>query len=214
MTGEICEKCGREIPNHQQAYVVGGKIVCAECDKLLRSEQVPQPASSPEPCPEIRKGTEKNASLRNRILVAIGIVIIAVVLWNMYFSGSKYQVETKIVRKKDWASNDLSKASVMLRVKITTTGNPESLAVVFFGPSGDTSIQDIESRALMDYEATVEFLLSSWGYQYGYGYSVDPKPGSYTLMIRKERNGKIIFKKKIDITSDMIEHAEIVESNG
>lgn len=47
--GEICFKCGRLLPRSKQAYVVGGKIVCAECDKLLRSEQVPQPAPSPKP---------------------------------------------------------------------------------------------------------------------------------------------------------------------
>jgi len=44
---EICFKCGRVLLSSEQAYVVRGKIVCAECDKLLQSKQAPQPAPSP-----------------------------------------------------------------------------------------------------------------------------------------------------------------------
>ena len=48
---EICFKCGRLLLSSEQAYIVRGKIVCAECDKVLRSEQVPHPApSSPKVC--------------------------------------------------------------------------------------------------------------------------------------------------------------------
>jgi phage FluMu protein Com len=48
---EICFKCGRVLLRSEQAYLVKGKIVCAECDKLLRSVQSPLPApSSPKTC--------------------------------------------------------------------------------------------------------------------------------------------------------------------
>ena len=45
---ETCSKCGRLLPPSQQACVFGGMIVCAECDKVLRSKQTPQQAVSTE----------------------------------------------------------------------------------------------------------------------------------------------------------------------
>lgn len=195
---EICSNCGRVLLRFEQAYLVGGKIVCAECDKLLRSEQVPQPAPSPEPLPEIRKGTEKNASLKKLIFVLVGVFgAILLLLRGFGFFGTKYQVETKIVKEK---GSDF----IELKVKITTR-DPESLAVVFFGPRG-TRTEDIEKSDLMDYEATVSFLLSSWEYNAYRSGTVDPRPGSYTLMIRRERDGKVVFKTNVNITSDMIKH--------
>jgi len=46
---EICSNCGREMPRSEQAYVLEGKIVCAECDNTLRSGPVDEPAAAPEP---------------------------------------------------------------------------------------------------------------------------------------------------------------------
>lgn len=46
---EICSNCGREIGRSEQAYVFEGKIVCAECDNALRSNQIVQPTEIPEP---------------------------------------------------------------------------------------------------------------------------------------------------------------------
>jgi hypothetical protein len=46
---EACSKCGRLLPPSQQACVFGGMIVCAECDRALRSKQAPQSAPSPKP---------------------------------------------------------------------------------------------------------------------------------------------------------------------
>jgi hypothetical protein len=46
---EACSKCGRLLTHSQQACVFGGMIVCAECDKVLRNKQAPQPAPSPKP---------------------------------------------------------------------------------------------------------------------------------------------------------------------
>ena len=34
---EKCVECGYQIPRTEQAYVFKGKIVCAECDKILRN---------------------------------------------------------------------------------------------------------------------------------------------------------------------------------
>ena len=61
---EICSNCGRLLLHSEQAYVVRGKIVCPECDKLLRSEQAPQPTPSPKPFPETRKGIMKSEMRR------------------------------------------------------------------------------------------------------------------------------------------------------
>jgi hypothetical protein len=46
---EICSNCGREIARLEQAYVFAGKIVCAECDRSLRSISVAEPTEIPEP---------------------------------------------------------------------------------------------------------------------------------------------------------------------
>jgi hypothetical protein len=43
MATEICENCGRQIGNHEQAYVCTGSIVCNQCNKILRPKT---PASS------------------------------------------------------------------------------------------------------------------------------------------------------------------------
>jgi hypothetical protein len=45
---EICSNCGREIGRSEQAYVFEGKIVCAECDKALRTNLIVEPAEIPE----------------------------------------------------------------------------------------------------------------------------------------------------------------------
>lgn len=49
MSVEICSNCGRVLLSSEQAYIVKGKIVCAECDRALRSKQAPQPTSLPKP---------------------------------------------------------------------------------------------------------------------------------------------------------------------
>jgi hypothetical protein len=46
---EICSNCGREMPRSEQAHVFEGKIVCAECDNALRSNQIAEPNEIPEP---------------------------------------------------------------------------------------------------------------------------------------------------------------------
>ena len=61
---EVCSKCGRLLPPSQQACVFGGMIVCAECDKVLRSKQAPQPAPLPKPSPGTRKGIMKSEMRR------------------------------------------------------------------------------------------------------------------------------------------------------
>ena len=54
---EICSNCGREIGRTEQAYIFEGKIVCVECDKELRTNQIVQPTGIPEPA-EIAKPTQ------------------------------------------------------------------------------------------------------------------------------------------------------------
>ncbi len=46
---EICSNCGRAISRSEQAYIFEGNIVCAECDKELRSGPLPEPLAVPEP---------------------------------------------------------------------------------------------------------------------------------------------------------------------
>ncbi|MHC4641046.1 MAG: LIM domain-containing protein [Planctomycetota bacterium] len=46
---EICSNCEREIGRSEQAYVFDGKIVCAECDNTLRSNEMTEPPAAPEP---------------------------------------------------------------------------------------------------------------------------------------------------------------------
>jgi uncharacterized membrane protein len=54
---EICSNCGRLLLHSEQAYIARGKIVCAECDKALRSAQVPQPTPLP---PKTRATSESS----------------------------------------------------------------------------------------------------------------------------------------------------------
>lgn len=46
---EICSNCGKEIGRSEQAYVFEGKIVCVECDKALRTNQIPETTERTEP---------------------------------------------------------------------------------------------------------------------------------------------------------------------
>jgi hypothetical protein len=137
----------------------------------LRSKQVPQAASSPpKPFPETKKGTEKDASLRNRrILAAIGIVIVAVVLWKVCFSGPNIAVTEKIRRHKEPLSNE----QVLLEVTVTTltTKKPEDLIVVLNGPWGTdwgTRTHTIDNSCfLRDGSWTGRFLLSDSEFKAG-----------------------------------------------
>lgn len=45
---EICSNCGRELRRSEQACVFKGEIVCAECDRKLRSDSGLQSTSLPE----------------------------------------------------------------------------------------------------------------------------------------------------------------------
>ncbi len=69
---EICSNCGREIGRSEQAYVFGGKIVCAECDNALRSNQtvqpteIPKPAAAPEPTTSAELQFEESNKSRPR----------------------------------------------------------------------------------------------------------------------------------------------------
>lgn len=56
---EICSKCERAISRSEQAYVFEGSIVCAECDKELRSGPQSQLAAMPEEVITIEPATEE-----------------------------------------------------------------------------------------------------------------------------------------------------------
>lgn len=187
---EICFKCGRLLLSSEQAYVVGGKIVCAECDKLLRSEQVLQPALSPDPLPETRKDTKKDASLRNCVLAAIGIIIVAVVLWNMFFSAPKYQVEEKIKNTK--YDHYLS---------VTVAGPADDIAVMLISPSGKCLKETIEKINMSIGPATVDFDLV---FQLGsesplviWPDKIEQKTIKWRLVVKRIKNLKTIYEKEI-----------------
>jgi len=46
---EICSNCGRAISRSEQAYIFEGNIVCAECDRTLRSGPLPEPTAESQP---------------------------------------------------------------------------------------------------------------------------------------------------------------------
>jgi len=184
---EICSNCGQVLLRSEQAYVVRGKIVCPECDKLLRSEQALQPAPSPDPLPETRKGTKKDASLRNRILAAIGIIIVAVVLWNMFFSAPKYQVEEKIKNR--------------YHLSVTVAGPADDIAVMLISPSGKCLKETIEKINMSIGPATVDFdLLFQLGSESPivlWSDKFEQKTIKWRLVVKRIKNLKTIYEKEI-----------------
>lgn len=82
---EICSNCGREISRSEQAYIFEGNIVCAECDRELRSGLQLQPAASTKPQPELpglsKPEEVQEGGKRNwRVDKPVGFIIAGVIL--------------------------------------------------------------------------------------------------------------------------------------
>jgi len=203
---EICSNCGRLLLHSEQAYVVRGKISCAECNRVLRNEQVPKPAPSSEPFPETKKNTKKDASLRNRILVAISvsIVVAAIVIIAMCFSGPKYQVEETI-------DND----SVPIGLRVLLIGPPANLKVLLIGNDG-SHVERIVKKIIMQENGRAITVLPfaelsekavPWSLSFSFtpsGELIDkPTLQSYILVValceEGKREEKVVFRKTISV---------------
>ncbi len=82
---EICSNCEREIARSEQAYVFKGNIVCAECNKELRSGPKLQPVASSEPQPESTgpskpKDVQERGKQNWRVDKSVGFIIAGVIL--------------------------------------------------------------------------------------------------------------------------------------
>jgi hypothetical protein len=182
-------------------------MVCAECDRVLRSEQVPQPAPSPEPFPETGKSVIKSDFIKKVAFIIVAIVVLILFASYSNIFGSKYKVTEKLTRSEEFGrlTEDL-----LLEVTVTTvtTGKPEDLIVVFNGPQPwGTQTKDIDnSHFLKDGSCTVRFLLSDSELKWGHNRRtyLYPPSGSYTLMVKREKDWKVILKKEVKINSSMI----------
>lgn len=82
---EICSNCGQEISRSEQAYIFEGNIVCADCDKELRSGLQLQPVASSEPQPELPgpskpKEVQEGGKRNWRVDKPVGFIIAGAIL--------------------------------------------------------------------------------------------------------------------------------------
>lgn len=82
---EICSNCERAISRSEQAYIFDGNIVCAECNKELRSGLQLQPVASSEPQPESTgpskpKDVQERGKQNWRVDKSVGFIIAGVIL--------------------------------------------------------------------------------------------------------------------------------------
>ncbi len=178
---EICFKCGRLLLSSEQAYVVGGKIVCAECDKLLRNEQVPQPASLPGTFPKTGKSIMKSDFIKKVafIIIAIVVLILSASYSNIInIFGSKYEVNTILYNSR------------LPCLDVTVTGPAtKDLVVVLIGPDKRSKTEDIEKADMLAGSKSVSLCFTDVGIT----------DGVYTLVVANKANAKTIFTNKLDV---------------
>ncbi len=209
MSVEICVNCGRVILSSERAFIVKGKIVCAECNRALQSKQTSQPAPSPKPTVSAKNvaqfspaQTHPVGSRRTRpvwitgaILGGIAAICVVVVLGVLLMSHAGWGIVGLISR--NWGSPynvDYKITSHMGRVFVTTTvrGPCAKLAVILVDPNRVAITEIIPEEKMIINCGIVEVPIDN------------PRAGKWVLIVKTFAPEKVVWQKKFAFSLDQL----------